>query len=385
MGELGDVLELAARSRGLWRTARLVVTQTTDSALQMRAIERAQPPVGFRRTSPPGDPLTRHQPQGLFRSRTVIVAVSTDRYRVEWQLEDPSPADDPMEGNGSSLTVRNGSRSWTRDGSGIYRSTDHNGPFGAPPDPSGFASLLDPQTLLDNADVESVGVGQVAGRATRRVRTRPRPPTMGSPRMMFLGWSADETLLDLDAATGLVFRMETFVDGATLRLSEASDVAIDESVDDALLSEEPPTGATVEPSARMAEPIEQVAGVAPFILLAPPGQNVNGMINPSRGNRPVVVHAFVQPDFAKMAARRVPGVVATLQLIESADPDGVPDPADWDPVMLADGPGHLWQAPDDGEVHLLVHRHGTYVWLRGLDNRAETITAAESLAPVPVQ
>ncbi len=205
---------------------------------------------------------------------------------------------------------------------------------------------------------------------------------MGSPRVMFFGWSGDETLLDLDAKTGLVLRMETFLDGATLRLSEASDVAVDESIDEALLIEEPAAGATIEPSTRMAGPIEEVARDAPFTVLAPRGQHVNGMVSPQRGNRPVVVHAHVMPDFAKMAARRVPGVLATLQLIESADPEGVADPTEWDMVALANGPGHLWQAPDDGEVHLLVHRQGTYVWLRGLDNRAETITAAETLVPV---
>ena len=100
MGELGEALELAARSRSLWRTARLVVVQSTDPALQTRAIEKAQPPFGFRRATPPGDPWTRNQRKGLVRSRAVIVAVSSDRYRIECQLLDQTRPTIPPEGTG---------------------------------------------------------------------------------------------------------------------------------------------------------------------------------------------------------------------------------------------------------------------------------------------
>ena len=200
--------------------------------------------------------------------------------------------------------------------------------------------------------------------------------------MRFVLGSDDETLIDLDSTTGLVLRTESFLDGAMLRLVEATHILIDASVDDALFTEQPPVDATVELSPRMAEPIETVARDAPFTVLAPKGRRLTGLLDAKRPGRPVVVQAHAMPDFAAMRTQRTPGVIPTLQLTQSGEPSGVADPAEWEPISLADGPGYLWQASDDGEVHVLVVRHGTHVWLRGLVDRNETIAAAESLEPV---
>ena len=380
MGLLGDALELASRCPSLWRTARLRVKLTSDPHVQMRAVERAQSNMGLQSTSPPGDPWQCSAQPGLSHSEASVIALSREKYRVESREVDPSRPQ--PEGDGSFLVVRVGPTSWTRDDGGIYRTTDHDGPFGRLPDPSGWPGLLDPQSLVDGHDVEPIGPSVVAARPTLRIRTRVRQFTFGpGPGANFVIGSGDESLLDLDAATGLVLRMETFFDGSTMRMYEATDVEIDGAVDEALFTEQPPTGATIEPSMRMAEALESVARDAPFAVLAPTGRRFTGILEASQADRPVVLRVHSMPDFAAM---RTPGLFATLHIIQSGEPAGVADPAEWEEIQLADGPGHVWQAPDGGEVHVLVKRHGTYVWLRGLIDREETLAAAQTLEPVTV-
>lgn len=390
MGALGEALELMATSRSRWRSARLELRQEVDWCRCRLAIEQSQPAFLPKRTSPPGDPWTSRDDRSIVTAATMWAA-APDRYRVETQRIEPAPGsgDDSIDdvGDGTSLHVIDGDRSMNRDGHGMYRTADLRSSFPGPPTRDEWSVVLDPRVLAEGHEVESLGHGEVAGRPTIKVRLA--APDRASPRMgmgsgrivVYLGWSGDESIVDLDAATGIALRIETRLDGVPMRTTEATMVELDADLDDALFSAQPPDGAQVEPMSQMAEPLDAVAASVSFTVLQPPDMTCSGFASKAQGSRPTTIHVHVMPDFARLQTQ-MRGPMPTLHLVESGSPTGIADPAEWEPVELADGPGRIWQAPDAGEVHVVVVRRGTHVWLRGLHDREATVAAAGSLVTV---
>jgi hypothetical protein len=375
VGALGDVLELVATSSQRWVTLTATVTQYCHQERQRRSIEMNQVSFMPKRSSPPGDPFS--SVEGPVESTVVarLWARGLDHVRVE-----PEPsADDPA----SMLVVRNPSRSWSRMPNGEVITMDASGPFGGAPDATGWSMLLEPAKLLAAGDVEPLGEGAVDGRRTLRARVRSKGPDAtamfrGSGPAIYLGWMGDESIVELDAVTGLVLRFETSIGGEVFRSFTMADVTLDEPLGDDLFYEAPPAGAPTRGAHQMAEPIEVVAGRVPFALFVPAGSRCSGFVAPQRADRPQVVHIH------EMLAAFRPGMVPMMtQIIESASPAGVADPSAWDVVVVGGRPASVWQPEGGGEVHVCFERDGTYIWLRGQHDRALALEIAESLVSVP--
>ena len=374
VGVLGDVLELAATSSTRWSTLRASVTQFCDADGQQRSIEKNQPPFVPKRSTPPGDPLRR---SSELQQRTTIArfwASGLDRIRVE-----EAGPDDSTE---VTLTVRNPTRRWTQGPSGEVLLDDLSGPFRAAPDFSGWSLLLDPGRLLEGADLEVLSPGEIAGRATLRVRVRPKGPA-GMPafgrQALFLGWLGDESVVELDAETGLVLHLESLVDGDVFRSFTLSNVEIDAPLDSALFDEGPPDGAPIRSTHQIAEPIESVAAKVPLTLFAPTGSSCNGFVRPSKDGAEPVVHVLEIPSPGVFR----PGQVLTMiQLIESSSTDALADPTDWDTADVDGNAVRVWQPDGGGEVHVRLERQGTHIWLRGPNELDRAYDVVRSLAAV---
>ncbi len=168
-----------------------------------------------------------------------------------------------------------------------------------------------------------------------------------------------------------------------MRTFTVTSLEVDPELDDALFTEQPPVGVPTQDMHRMAEPIGDIAARVPFTLFAPDGREtraiVEGSTEESRTVRMFVM--FVAPDMSRL--RPMPGPMSPpVMLLESTDPTKMPDPADWEVVNVADRPGHLWQAPEQGEVLIRLERGETIIWIRGTANRDEAISVAAGLQPV---
>jgi hypothetical protein len=222
-----------------------------------------------KRSTPPGDPSLRAKDRSERKATAKLWANGVERFRVE----EPTP-DDPET---VSVTVKNAHSSWTRFGTGTVTVSDTSGPFGMMPDPTGWSRLLDPSSLLENVDVETLGPGEIADRPTLRVRTMSRSLNMSTTMkhgrtgpFMTIGWMGDECMMELDAETGLVLKFETFIDSQIFRSLVMSDTVIDGPLDAILFDELPPADVPTRRAHQMAEPAETVAARVDFTLFGPP-------------------------------------------------------------------------------------------------------------------
>jgi hypothetical protein len=377
MGALGDVLELAALSAKRWSTLSATVKSYENFDLQQKAIERGQPSFMPKRSTPPGDPSLRVKDRSERNATAKLWANGGDRFRVEERTADDSET--------VSITVKNAVSSWTRVGVGAVTISDDTGPFGMFWDPTGWSRLLNPAGLLEHVDVEALGPSEFAGRPTLRVRTMSQPversmtmrPGRNGP-MMFIGWMGDTCLIELDAATGLVLKFETSIDGQKFRSFEMSNVIIDTALDANLFDELPPADAPTRPAKQMAEPVEVIAERVDFALFSPP-DSCTAFLRDSKSDEPQVVQIHRMPTSQRLGPGGLPSF---LQLIESTSAESVADPSQWESIELDGRLGWIWQPDAGGEVHIRLDRDGTHIWLRGLHDRSEALDVARSLVPV---
>jgi hypothetical protein len=381
MGVLGDVLELAATSGSRWRTMQGAVSDYVHMERQQVAIERAQPPFMPKRSSPPGDPWKAKQatrpPDRT--SQAQVWATAADRYRIE------SPSGDAEASrHAPRTTVRDGAKSWTLDGGGRLTVHDRSTSFGGPSD-VGANLLLDPQAFISaHSDVRAGEVGELHGRPTVSAvlrATGPFQPRMGATAM-YLGFLGDETTIDLDAATGIIVRLRSTVDGELMRNFELSDLVLDGPLNDELFTEQPPSDIPARPAHQRPDPVSVVAKDVSFTLFAPPDGDCYGFV-PSFGTDEPMVSVHMMPNMAK----RMPMMIPTM-MQQSPSLTSMPATDEWDPVVLDSGPAWIWQAEPEpstgaaGEVHLRLDRAGTHIWIRGPHDQAEAIAVANRLEPV---
>jgi hypothetical protein len=383
MGELGDILELVALSRQRWTTVRATVTQHVNHERQRLAMERSQPSFAPQRSTPPGDPWVRRSAEKPERTTTVQVWA---RGAAQLRVEALSPAE-----NGDAATylaITNGDSPWTRHGSGEIHVPNPASAF-RPPDPSGWPMILNPGEVVKGHVVTPDGRGERASRPTLRAILTPEgDPSMVLPgrvgMVIFQTWFGDETTVEFDAATGVALFIDSRIDGESFRTFTVTSIDFDANIDDALFAELPPPDAPTTDPHKMAEPIDVVAARVPFAVFVPPGGACSGLYTNARKDHPAVVHVHQMPDRDAMFRRATMTPPKFVHLTESASADGVADPADWEPVTLADGPGWCWQPIGGGEVHVRLDRSGTYIWLRGLHDREAALDLAGHLEQVPV-
>ncbi len=335
MGALGDVLELAATSSKRWTTVQASVVQYCHNGRQQRSIERNQPAFLPKLSTPPGDPSLRSDQPVEQTTTARLAAKGLERLRV-----DTEPGPDMHE---TSRTVQNPSQRWTQSGSGEVHVTDLTGPMGAFPDHSGWTLLLSPSQVLEHGEVESLGENDVAGRPTLRARVRSRladgyrpMPLRGPTIFIFAGWFGDETLVDLDAATGIVLRLETFIDGELLRSYELRDIRIDEPLADEQFDELPPADAVTTNAVREPEPIEAVAAQVSFTLFVLAGSPSRAFITRPKPDAPPVVFVHQFPESGMARPRMI-----SVQLLESASSDALADPVAWEAIEVGARPARI--------------------------------------------
>ena len=332
-----------------------------------------------KRSSPPGDPSAQRKGPEESDFTVTLRATAPDRWRVD-QLEvsgDLKPT----------RTVHNASRWWTQSSAGDVMTHTNTGPFGGAPDANGWASLLDPTRLVELGQVEALGPGSVDGRPTLRARVRPdgaRAVRTVRPGAVFItGFAGDETLADLDEATGLVLRLESIIDGQPFRLFTMTDLVLDSPLDAAVFDEEPPADAPTRDAHQQSEPIETLAARTGFTLFVPEGAQCVGFMPKPDPDRSPVVHIHQMPKPVAFRPGGGPGSFPTMvQLTESSSGEGVADPSEWETVDIGGVPGWIWQPDGGGEVHVRLDRDGTRIWLRGPTDREEVLAIARSLAPV---
>jgi hypothetical protein len=390
MGALGDLLELAATSQNRWSTFEATVTQYCHAERQRIASERSQSAFVAKRSSPPGEPENMFASKVTERTTTAhLWAKGVDRYRVEVPQDSVADEDrDTAEGieRVSYLAVRNVDESWTREHNGAHSSHSVNAAFG-PPDFTGWTSVLDAERLFAGQEVTPDGEGHVDGRPTLRARLKGK----GNPSVRFMrpggmaifpGWLGDETTVELDNATGVVLALSTMVDGDVMRSFTLTGVRVDEPIEETLFTEKPPAGVILQPLIKQPEPVEIVAAQLSFTVFVPEHKNCAAFVPPRRNDAPVLVTLHVLPEFGRIRAMPPNGIMAPAQLIESASAEAVADPATWNVLELASGPVRIWEPEGGGEVHVRVDRDGTFIWLRGLHDRAELLALADSLVAV---
>ncbi len=203
-------------------------------------------------------PLDRPEPDE-FESR-VKVWIAPDRAREE--RDDPERA---------GFGVQRGDAFWHYDDIDGARGNE-----GRPDVVSGIGEEL--RSLFDlGADIGVLDFGRPkpsrwAGRDTLSVRAVPR----GGERQDFMryGTGADELLLDIDAERGVVLRVECRLDGEPYAITEALEVAFDETFPEDTFVFTPPPGEKVrsiveEPHVRPFLSIEQAVALAPFTVWIP--------------------------------------------------------------------------------------------------------------------
>jgi outer membrane lipoprotein-sorting protein len=387
LGVLGDVLELAATSGSRWRTVQGTVSDYVHLERQQTAIERAQPPFMPKRSSPPGDPWKAKQascpPDRTSHSQ--VWATAIDRYRLETRVA-PTDESDESARQTPKLTVRNGGKSWTLTRGGQLTVHDRSMSFGGPTE-AGANLLLNPHALLSaHTDVRPGEVGEVNGRATVGAVLVASPTARApmGPMAFHFGWLGDETTIDLDAATGIIVRLRSTIDGELMRSFELTDLVIDAPLDDSLFTEPPPSDVPARSAVQHPEPVAVVARDVAFTLFAPPDADCSAFkSSPSTDEQMVSVH--MMPSMGRMPPT-MPMVLTMMH--QSPSLSRMPTTDEWEPLELPDGPAWIWQGEPDpgtglaGEVHIRVDRGGTHIWLRGPHDRAEAIAFVERLQPV---
>lgn len=366
MGEFGDALEALVTSAQRWNTVRGTVEEWADPSLMQRGIERTQPKMGVtRRDSPPGDPFARAAQERLACTTTARVWARGRDLRVE---RESFGAHDKTR---TLLVVRDG-QTWWRLGNGRTQVAAAP-PAGVFPSP-GVASehagtigrMVTPGDLLAMCDVAWAGSATVAGRAVVRLRAVPRK----APGRPFV-FGADDLAVDVDLETGVLLRVEGFVDGGPALRSEFLDLEVDAVLDDGLFPAAPRDAEPMQ-VVRMPEPLAGLGARVPFPLFAPAdGAPVTGFVLDGEGETPKAIMLHVM---APLGASRP-------QWLETIDPRRVPTTDGWERHDESGVTRWLWQGEPNGEVHVRLDRDGTMIWLRGVHDRTEALSLVAQLRP----
>lgn len=119
--------------------------------------------------------------------------------------------------------------------------------------PQGPIELFDPRRVLQYWSLSPLGLADVAGRPTIRLRAEPNPP---DPELYFLdmlnhlswvGHAADAWELDVDRERGIVLRLAAMVRGSAFMTVEFTTIELDQPIPDEVFTFADCEGADEEP------------------------------------------------------------------------------------------------------------------------------------------
>lgn len=374
MSELGELLELMHGARGRWRTARFVVSDSTDTAVSREAHERimerqgggggsvGQYLIGFSDSAPPKPP-----DEIVATSR---VWVEGRKYRAETEQQ-----------GHASVTVCDGERLWYwSPGIGALVHDVGNSS-------SGWEAILDPRELLAAGDLEPAGHREAAGRDALVVEGR---VPAGQPFRPFDGVPPGATDFELlvDAERGVVLRSEARLDGRPFRVREVLEIAFDEPLPEETFVYEPPPGETVrthEDAFRIEHvTLDEAARRASFRIWIPPelaeGWRAHVIYVPEREQPPMpeavnVVYHHEGGTHQFQLQERAADATLDLEGFERLERDGIE-------VGVLDPENR--RAPQPTVVRLT--RNGTQIQVTSAElDRDALLDLAFSLVPAPTE
>lgn len=365
MSDLGDLLELLYGARSSWRTVSLTVRHWTQLERSQRAFEHFQ--AGER-----GARATRYaEATGDLPAESSFVVrtwrASEGRYREEHDQ------------SGYGLTVvSDGKRVWTysaAQGAIVHEPRSYVSDAGD--------QLLDPTPLMGAFDFQLDGVATAAGRDALRVRARPRARLQPHfPLAVSAG--SDEVELLVDAARGVLLRIEARFEGEPISIVEVQEIAFDEEPPPGTFTFVPPAGEevrTAEDAFRAEQlTVEEAAREASFTLWIPSklrgGWQVHAVHRP-RSTRPdvpetvfLVFHDDALHDFSieEAAAAQLAWPVGERETVVRGGVE-----------IHVHERGASWQPVD-----VRVVRDGTHVRITSSSLGADALVdVAQSLVPAP--
>ncbi|MFN0089146.1 MAG: LolA family protein [Acidimicrobiales bacterium] len=362
MGDLGELLALLHDSAGRWAALTGELEEWTDPAAVLAGARRQSGRAGMAGPStPPGAPgqADRSPREGAAR----VWAASGGRLRVE------------REAGGERLLVTRGER-WSSLGPGNrVQSNEGERPHLLNWRRGLLGLMLEPIRLVLPFALTPRGESEAAGRPCLRAEGVERA---GADSLGSVTVGADRVLLEVDAETGVVLGLETFLEGEPAQRIRFTSVTFDPSVDDSRFEFEAPEGAETAAAINPSTPPEDAARAVSFALYAPPRTRgeaplaailIDGRAGPPERGPLVMLHPLL------------PAPGGGWMIHESADEAHMPAVEQWEAVPLPQGGGHLWQAPE-GEAHVRLTLGRTHIWIRGAPGRDEALRLAESLRPV---
>lgn len=378
MGELGDLLELLHTGPGAVQRLRAEVISTWDGELTHRAWEAHVEDSGGTAYAVLTKDEDVDEPEPSAQERRVKLWV--DRGQRLEREESPD-----------ALAVRRGTRWWRWD--------EYSGAVSNDEEEVGTSVAEDARwiliglPLLALLELETLGRGEVAGRPTRRLRGEPRADEDDWNLHHLPGTGAEAYEIDVDAATGLVLRVEAFFEGSPFNRTEVVDLGVDETFADELFVFASPDGTeprsvldTIGRHHHALRPAELEA-LAPFTVLVPErlpdGWEIDLRFHEGSPRPPM-------PATAHLHLRESRGLRSVGITQASVDAEGDVDewdharPAAWQ-VEVRDGVSMEWREPaeDWQPTRVRLERDGTRVLIDSTDLTAvELLDLAARLTPL---
>jgi hypothetical protein len=243
VGELGDILELLQGAEPRWQTLQAIGRNWRHQPRANEVFERHFAAIEAGRAPGSVVRLTAgYVPKG---PQPPVPDESEDQWRL-WMEQGGRTRSESSVGDRSSIVVFDGPTwwSWSTDMGGM---TNH----GADNHQHGFGpaeGLLDTAALLSALRLESLGRGVVLGRDVVRLRGLPRISADRRPDhgLHALGVGADDYLLSVDAATGVVLSAAARLREQPFIVIEMTEVAFDIDMPPQTFTMELPPGETFE-------------------------------------------------------------------------------------------------------------------------------------------
>jgi len=243
VGELGDILEVLQDAEPRWWTLRAVGRNWRHQPRANEAFERHF--AAMEAGQAPGSVVrltASYVPEG---PQPPVPDESEDSWRL-WMEQAGRTRSEISYGDRSSMVVFDGPTwwSWSTDMGGMTNHGADNHQHGLGP----AEGLLDTAALLSALRLESLGRGMLLGRDVVRLRGLPRVRHDRQPDhgLHALGVGADDYLLSVDAATGVVLSAEARLREQPFIAIEMTDVAFDVDLPPETFTIDLPLGETFE-------------------------------------------------------------------------------------------------------------------------------------------
>jgi hypothetical protein len=243
MGELGDILELLQDAEPHWRTLRAVGRQWRHQPRANEVFDRHFAAMEASQASGSFVRLTAgYVPDG---PQPPVPDETEDPWRL-WIEHGGRKRSESSSGDRTFTVVFDGPTwwSWSAQTGGMTNNGAGNHQHGFGP----AEALLDTAALLSSLRLESLGRDSLLGRDVVRVRGLPRARPANEPdhALHELGVGADDYLLSIDAATGVVLSAEARLREQPFIVIAMTEVAFDIDLPPETFTIELPEGETFE-------------------------------------------------------------------------------------------------------------------------------------------